>query len=96
MIDNTVLILNPNLLELNKLKKVIIHHKTKLKVILNQYNEKAISKEILENIFKNKIEIIAKIKNNINYNLFINQHFNFKYLDKEIKKEFLKIIEKIF
>lgn len=96
IIDDTILILNPNLLEINKIKKVIIYHKTKLKVILNQYNENSISKEILENIFKNKIEIITKIKNNINYNLFINQHFNFKYLDKEIKKEFLKIIEKIF
>lgn len=95
IIDENILILNSNILEINKTKKFINNNKTKIKVILNNYNENSLSEEILKNIFKNKIEIIAKIPNNKNYNLIINNNFNIKYLDKNTKEKFLKIIENI-
>lgn len=95
IIDENILILNLNILEINKIKNFINNNKTKFKVILNNYNENSLSEEILKNIFKNKIEIIAKIPNNKNYNLIINNNFNIKYLDKNTKEKFLKIIENI-
>lgn len=95
ILDENVLILNPNILEINKIKKFIINNNIKLKTILNNYNENSISEEILKNIFKNKIKIIGKIENNKNYNLLINNDFNIKYLDEKTKKNFLKIIENL-
>lgn len=95
IIDENILILDSNILEINKIKNLINNNKRKIKVILNNYNENSLSEEILKNIFKNKIEIIAKIPNNKNYNLIINNNFNVKYLDKNTKEKFLKIIENI-
>lgn len=93
--DETILILNPNILEINKIKKFIINNKIKLKIILNNYNENSISEEIIKNIFKNKINVIGKIENNKNYNLIINNNFNINFLDNKTKENFLKIIENI-
>ena len=95
IIDENILILNPNILEINKIKNFILNNKKELKTILNNYNENSISEEILQNIFKNEIKIIGKIENNKNYNLIINNNFNMKYLDEKTKKNFLKIIEKL-
>jgi len=91
IISEEILILNSNILEINKIKKYI--NKKETKIILNNYNENSISEKILENIFKNKI--IEKIENNKNYNLIINNNFNIKYLDKKTEKKYLKIIKKI-
>jgi len=95
IIDENILILNPNILEINKIKKFIINNKIEAKTILNNYNENSISEEILKNIFKNKIKIIEKIENNKKYNLIINNNFDIKYLDEKTKKNFLNIIEKL-
>ena len=95
IIDENVLILNPNIIEINKIKKIIITSSLNFKIILNNYNENSISSEILKNIFKNKIEVIGKIENNKNYNVVINNNFNIKYLDKKTKEKFLKIIENL-
>jgi len=95
IIDENILILNPNILEINKIKKFIINNKIEAKTILNNYNENSISEEILKNIFKNKIKIIEKIENNKRYNLIINNNFDIKYLDEKTKKNFLNIIEKL-
>lgn len=95
IIEENILLLNPNILEINKIKKIILKNEKPIKIILNNYNENAIDKEILKNIFKNKIEIIEKIENNKSYNLIINNNFNTNYLDKKTEKVFSKIIEKI-
>ena len=95
IIDENIFILNSNILEINKIKKYIINNKKEIKIILNNYNENSISEKILKNIFKNKIKIIGKIKNNKNYNLIINNNFNLEYLNNKIKNEYLKIISKI-
>lgn len=93
IIDENILILNSNILEINKIRKFIINNNIKFKTILNNYNENSISEEILNNVFKNKIKVIGKIENNKNYNFIINNNFNIKYLDNKTKEKFLKIIE---
>lgn len=95
IISDNILITNPNIIEINKIKKFIINKKTNMKIILNNYNENSISEKILKNIFKNKIKIIGKIKNNKKYNLIINNNFNINYLDKKTRKIFLNIIKNI-
>ena len=95
IISDIILILNPNILEINKIKNFINKNKTTLKIILNNYDKNSISEEILKQLFKNKIKIIEKIGNNKNYNLIINNNFNINYLDKKNKNKYLNIIEKI-
>jgi len=95
ILDENILILNSNILEINKIKKFIINNNLKFKTILNNYNENSISEEILKNIFKNKIQVIGKIENNKNYNLIINNNFYIKHLDEKTKKNFFKIIDNI-
>ena len=93
IIDENILIINSNILEINKIKNFIFNKKIKTKIILNNYNKNSISDEILKNIFENKIKIIGKIKNNKNYNLIINNNFNINYLDQKTKNNFFNIIK---
>jgi len=95
IIEETILIMNPNILEINKIKKFIINRINKIKLILNNCNENSISEEILKKIFKNKIEVIEKIENNKSYNLIINNNFNINLLDKKTKTKYLNIIKKV-
>lgn len=95
IIDENILVLNSNVLEINKIKKYIINNKKEIKIILNNYNENSISEKILKNIFNNKIKIIGKIENNKFYNLIINNNFNLKFLSDKIKNEYFKIIKNI-
>lgn len=95
IIDEIILIFSPNLLEMNKIKKFILKQSEKIKVILNNDNENAISEEIINNIFKSKIKIIGKIKYNSHYDLIMNHHFNMQYLDKATKNNYLKIIKEL-
>lgn len=94
IIDKNILILNPDIIEINKIKNKIFKIKN-IKIILNNYNENSINKKIIENIFKNKIKVIEKIKNNKRYNLIINNNLNIKYLDKKTKNKYIKIINNI-
>ena len=48
ILDENILILNSNILEINKIKKFIINNILNLKIILNNYNENSISEEILK------------------------------------------------
>ena len=95
IIEKNILILNSNLLEIEKIKKFINKNDVNLKIILNNYNQNAISKNILEKTFNNKIRTIGEIENNKNFNLIINNNFNLEFLDKKTKNKFLKIIKNI-
>ena len=95
IIDENILIINSNILEINKINKFVFDKKIKTKLILNNYNENSISDEIVRNIFVNKIKIIGKIKNNKNYNLIINNNFNINYLDPKTKNNFFNIIKEL-
>ena len=94
IINEIILIFTPNLLEINKIKN-IINSKFNFKIILNNYNEHAISENIIKNIFHNKAEILAKIEYNKNYNFMINHHFNIQYLDLKTKRKYFNMIKKI-
>jgi energy-coupling factor transporter ATP-binding protein EcfA2 len=93
--EENLLILNPNILEINKIKKYIIKSNTEIKTILNNYNENSISENIIKQIFKNKIKIIEKIENNKSYNQIINNNFNIEFLDKKTRNKYLKIIKNL-
>lgn len=95
IIEENLLILNSNILEINKIKKFIMNSETEIKLILNNYNQNSISEKILKEIFKNKIKIIEKIENNKNYNLIINNNFNIEFLDKKTRNKFFRIINNI-
>ena len=95
IIEENLLILNSNILEINKIKKFIINSEIETRLILNNYNENSISEKILKETFKNKIKIIEKIENNKNYNLIINNNFNIEFLDKKTRNKYFKIINNI-
>ena len=94
IISEIILIITPNLLEINKIKN-INNLKVNFKILLNNYNENSISEKIIKNLFHHKVEILEKIKHNKNYNLIINHNFNMQYLDIKTKQKFLNIIKKI-
>ena len=95
IIEKNILILNSNILEIEKIKKFVNKNNINLKVILNNYNQNSINKNILEKTFNNKIKTIGEIENNKNFNLIINNNFNLEFLDKKTKNKFLKIIKNI-
>ena len=95
IIEKNILILNSNILEIEKIKKFINKKDIDLKIILNNNNQNSISKNILEKIFNNKIRIIGEIENNKNFNLIINNNLNLDFLDKKTRNKFLKIIKNI-
>lgn len=95
-----LLILEDNILGINKLKKIIENnYKNNLentKIIINKNNKFSIDENIIKNIFNN-LEIIGKIKYTDIYNLLINSDFKNSILleDKMLKKETEKIAKKI-
>ena len=95
IIEEILLVLNSNILEINKIKKFIINSEIEIRLILNNYNENSISEKILKETFKNKIKIIEKIENNKNYNLIINNNFNIEFLDKKTRNKYFRIINNI-
>lgn len=95
IIEENLLILNSNILEIEKIKKIINKEDIEFKTILNNYNENSISEELLKKVFNNKIRVIEKIENNKNFNLIINNNLNLEFLDKKSKNKFLKIIKNI-
>ena len=94
IINENLLILNPNILEINKIKNLNLSNKN-IKIILNYYNENAISEEIIKNLFKNNATILEKLEYSKSYNLMINHNFNINYLDAKIKRKIINIIKKI-
>ena len=89
-INEKILIIRPNILGIKNTKKIIEKNKiNNYKIIINNYNNYSINKEIIKNIFKEE-QIIGKIKYNqefdeiINNNLKINKE-NIKKIIKEYK-----------
>lgn len=93
-----ILIVEPNLLEIQKSKNILKIYKeewnidnNKINILFNKFNKNSIDINILKIIFS-EYNIIGKIDINNKYNLIINKNAN--KIDKNIKKEYLKIIEK--
>ena len=93
-----IFIVEPNLLEIQKSKNILKIYKeewdidnNKINILFNKFNKNSIDINILKIIFS-EYNIIGKIDINNKYNLMINKNAN--KIDKNIKKEYLKIIEK--
>ena len=93
-----ILIVEPNLLEIQKSKNILKIYKeewnidnNEINILFNKFNKNSIDINILKIIFS-EYNIIGKIDINNKYNLIINKNAN--KIDKNIKKEYLKIIEK--
>ena len=99
--DNIIFLLEANLLEIKKSKKLLDMYeqnwnieKNKINIIINKYNRNSIDENIIKNIFP-EYKIIGKIKLNKNYNILINKNFKTPFTKKCIKKEYKKINNKI-
>ena len=95
---SNIFIVEPNLLEIQKSKNILKIYKeewnidnNKINILFNKFNKNSIDINILKIIFS-EYNIIGKIDINNKYNLIINKNAN--KIDKNIKKEYLKIIEK--
>lgn len=93
-----IFIVEPNLLEIQKSKNILKIYKeewnidnNEINILFNKFNKNSIDINILKIIFS-EYNIIGKIDINNKYNLIINKNAN--KIDKNIKKEYLKIIEK--
>ena len=99
-----IFIVEPNLLEIQKkfekcngtfetkiYKEEWNIDNNKINILFNKFNKNSIDINILKIIFS-EYNIIGKIDINNKYNLIINKNAN--KIDKNIKKEYLKIIEK--
>ena len=93
-----IFIVEPNLLEIQKSKNILKIYKeewnidnNKINILFNKFNKNSIDINILKIIFS-EYNIIGKLDINNKYNLIINKNAN--KIDKNIKKEYLKIIEK--
>ena len=85
-------------MEIQKSKNILKIYKeewnidnNKINILFNKFNKNSIDINILKIIFS-EYNIIGKIDINNKYNLIINKNTN--KIDKNIKKEYLKIIEK--
>ena len=95
--DTIFFLVEPNVIELKKSRNLLDIYinkwkikKEKINIIFNKININSIDDKILKMIFSD-FKILGKIKININYNLIINK--NFKFINKKIKKDYLKIIK---
>ena len=95
--DDIFFLVEPNIIELKKSRNLLDIYinkwkikKEKINIIFNKININSIDDKILKMIFLD-FKVLGKIKININYNLIINR--NFKFINKKIKKDYLKIIK---
>lgn len=99
--DENLFLLESNLLEITKAKKLLDMYKNnwkinsnKIKIIINKYNKNSIDLNIVKNIF-DEYEILGKIKMNNLYNSIINKNNSNLYNKQEEKREYKKIGENI-
>lgn len=97
--DFSIFLIEANLIELKKAKRLLEIYinewkveKEKINIIFNKYNRKSIDNNILKKLFSD-FNILGYLKLNENYNYIINKNINF--INKEVKDEYKKIVEKI-
>ena len=88
IIDKKIYLLEANLIEINKAKNYII--KNNLEIIINKKNIFSIEQKIIENILNKKVFFEIDYYNN--FNLFINNEFKLKFLNKKLINKLLKIL----
>lgn len=97
--DLIIFLAEANLIELKKSKKLLEIYinkwkieKKKINIVFNKQNINSIDSKILKILFSD-FNILGTLKINNNYNLLINS--NLKNINKKIKKDFFKIINKL-
>lgn len=97
--DKNIFLLEANLLEITKGKRLLDMYKNKwkinsnkIKIIINKYNKNSIDFNLIKNIF-GEYEMLGKIKMENFYNSIINN--NILYHKKDERKEYKKIGENI-
>ena len=89
--NKKIYLLESNIVEIEKAKNYF--KKENIEIVINNKNINSIDKEIIEKTIDKKI--LEEINYNKNINLFINNNFNLKYLNKNQIKKFLNIINKL-
>jgi len=94
--DNSVFLVEGNLLELSKSKKLLDIYvnnwninRNKINIIFNKFNKNSIDLNILKEIYDEYV-VLGTIKNNENFNLLINSNFKNNILNKIKLKSVLK------
>ena len=100
--DLIIFISDTNLLEINKSIKLLDIFISKYKInkinfliLFNKYNSNSIDINLLKNIFY-EFNILGYLKYSTSYNKLINKNNKYGLADKKLKKEYLKISEKLF
>ena len=95
--DKTIFVSDTNLLEINKsiklLQKYILENKinkNKFNILFNKYNSDSINLNLLKKIF-NELNILGYLKYSEKYNKLINKNNRFSFLNKKLRKEYMKI-----
>lgn len=99
--DLSIFLIEPNLIEVKKSRNLLDIYinnwninKEKIKIIYNKINGNSIDDKIINFLFS-EFKLLGKIKYNKKYNLLINKNINIIF-DLKIKKEYKKIINKLF
>lgn len=95
--SNIVCLLSGNLVEIRKTVNILNEHqeeKEKIKLVYNKKNKYGIKKSLLEIIFF-KYKMIGSLMYDNCYSKIINKNVNKLYINKNIRKEFEKIINKL-
>ena len=99
--DKCIFLLEANLLEINKSRKILNIYlqnwyieKNKINIVLNKYNKNSIDDNVLKNIFYD-IKILGKINYDDYYNLLINKKFNTILKNKKLELQYKKIFNSL-
>lgn len=95
--DYSIFILEPNVLEIKKAKRLLYIYeekwkikKDKIKILINKYNKNSIDENIIKSLFS-KYKILGKINYSEIYNILLENKFNEKIFNKDLIEEYKKV-----
>ena len=99
--DKIILVVDPNLIGIKNSKKILDNYekklnieKDKINILINKFNKYSINENLLKIIFSEYL-ILGKINYKNKYNYYINKKYKEIIFNKNIKKEYEKILEKM-
>ena len=99
--DLSVFLIEANLLEIKKARKLLDIYekewkinKDKINIIINKYNNYSVKDNVLYKLFDGK-KILGKIQMSDYYNYIINKNNKIKFQKNNIKNEYIKVSEKL-
>ena len=101
MSDISIFLVEANLLEIKKARKLLDIYekewkinKEKIKIIINKYNNNSVKDRVLIKLFDGQ-DIVGKLQMSDYYNQIINKNNKIDIKENIVKKEYIKISEKI-